>query len=83
MLVTKNLFFLLIAETTAGDLVSVRICPLSNAATAHKYLGLQQKLVFASLALHVVYRIPMFHVGIETKNHVLFIHNPQEIADFR
>ena len=71
MLIAQNLFFLRIAEVTLGGSVRIRGSPLAYAPPANKHLSLQQMLALAGLTLHMVDRVPMFYVGVETKNHVL------------
>jgi len=71
MLITKNLLFLLVGEPGRCSLVCVRGGALTHAPPPHKDLGLQQQLIFARFALHMVNSFAMFYVGIEAKDHAI------------
>jgi len=60
---------LLISEIAFGDLLGVGSGAFSDAAAAHKDLGLQDKLILARFTLHVIDGVTLLDVGIETENH--------------
>ena len=64
VLVAQAVLFLLVGKT-AGQLVSVGGRPFADAAAADEHLGLQQKLAFAGLALHVVDGVALHDVGVK------------------
>ena len=47
---------------------------------AHKYLGLQQQLAFACLALHVVDRVSLLDICVKTEDHALSFTGPKKIS---
>ena len=72
MLIAQAVFFLLVGEA-AGQLVPVGSRPFADTAATHEYLGLQQQLAFAGLALHVVDGVALLDVGVKAKNHACFV----------
>jgi hypothetical protein len=69
MLVAELLLLLRIAEAGLGGGVGIGDSSLTNAAAAHKDLGLQKLFAFARFALHVVDGVAVFYVCIKAKNH--------------
>jgi hypothetical protein len=78
MLVAQTQFLLLVGKTT-GQLVPVGSRVFPDAAAAHKYLGLQQQLAFARLALHVVDGVSLFDICVKTEDHALPFTGPKKI----
>jgi hypothetical protein len=70
---------LLVGEAS-GELVSVGGRALSDAATTHEYLGLQQKFAFAGLALHVVDGVALLDIRVKAENHALPFSGPKKIS---
>src|SRR6476469_9735742 len=58
-----------VVEIRRRDLFRIRRCLLSDATSAHEYLGLQQLISLPRLALHVVDRIANFDVCVESEDH--------------
>ena len=73
MLISKDLLFLLIGEIALGDLFRIRSRSFADTAPADEHLGLQNQLVFASFALHVVHRIALFYIRVKAKDHAVSI----------
>lgn len=71
MLIPKNLLFLLVGEPSRSPLVCIRCGALAYAASSYKDLGLQEQLIFACFALHVINSVAMLHIGIEAKDHAI------------
>ena len=69
MLLAEQLLFLNIFEWTFGRFRSVGGGFLADAAAADEDLRLQEQIALARLALHVVDRVHMLHIGIEAENH--------------
>src|ERR1700726_2401231 len=78
MLVAKDLLLLLVAEVPLGKAFRIRGRPLADAASSHEHLRLQDKLVFASLTLHVIHSVALLHIRIEAKNHAKSIQYASE-----
>src|SRR5258708_28052147 len=49
-------------------LMCIRERLLAHALAFHKYQGLQQQVILAGLALHVVHHVSKLHVSIESEN---------------
>src|SRR4029077_2992627 len=73
VLITQDLFLLLIAKTAPGHLVGVGSGALADAAPAHEDLGLQEQLSLTGFALHVIDGITVLYIGIEAENHPLLM----------
>src|SRR5690242_6693057 len=73
MLFSQDLFFLLVGKVGALGLICVWRCALTDAAPADKDLGLEQQVCFARFTLHVVDGVLVLDVGVEAKNHALWI----------
>ena len=69
MLLAQDLFLLWIAEPPVGGRICVGSRALAHAASANKDLRLQQAFALASLALHVVDGIAVFHIRVKAENH--------------
>src|SRR5205807_2516203 len=65
----EQIVHLIIGEAGLGDLLGIRGGTLPDAASAHEYLGLQEMVVLARLALHVIDGVLVLDVGIEAENH--------------
>src|SRR4029077_3273213 len=73
VLVAQDLFFLLIGEIAFGDLLGVGSRSFADTTAAHEDLGLQNQLIFPSLALHVVDRVALFYICVKAENHAVSI----------
>ena len=69
VLLAELLLFLRIAELDFGRFGSIGRGSLADAASAHKNLCLEQQIAFTRLALHVINRVHVLHIGIEAENH--------------
>src|SRR5579859_8118366 len=69
VLLAELLFLLSVPELSFLSLAGVGSGLLADAAPAHENLGLQNEFAFTCLALHVIDRVAMLHVGIKAENH--------------